>query len=120
MPGVSDWHLGSWQMWRINDLAQVLTLAQPILRRRAASLRDFELAIGVREHDRATETTLVVRDGEVKIARGRHVEPHVEWSAIEAARALLGGPPVAAEADMSAGLSALLPIPMYLPALDDV
>jgi hypothetical protein len=127
MPGVSHWRLVDWQMWRINDLAQVLTLARPILRKRATALRDFELAIGVREHDRTpvagedrTVTTLAVHDGEVEIARGRHVKHTIEWSAVEAARAVLGGPPVGSEAEMPAGLRALLPIPMYLPALDHV
>jgi GNAT superfamily N-acetyltransferase len=120
MPGVSHWRLGDWGMWRVNDPAQVLALARPVLRRRAAALRDFELAIGVREHDRTSVATLAVRDGQVEIARGRHVQAYVEWSAVEAARAFLGGPPVAAEADVPAGLRALLPIPMYLPALDHV
>jgi len=120
MPGVSHWRLGDWQMWRVNDLAQVLTLARPVLRQRAAAMRDFELAIGVREHDRTDVATIAVRDGEVEVARGRHVEPYVEWSAVEAARAVLGGPPVAAECGMPAGLRALLPIPMYLPPLEYV
>jgi predicted N-acetyltransferase YhbS len=120
MPGVGHWRLGGWDMWRVNDLTQVLALAQPVLRRRAAALRDFELAIGVREHDRTSVTTIAVRDGQVEIARDRHVEPYVEWSAVEAARVVLGGPPVAAEVDMPAGLRALLPIPMYLSPLDHV
>ena len=120
MTGACHWRLGDSGMWRVNDLAQVLTLARPILRQRAAALRDFELAIGIHEHDRVNVTTLAVRDGELKIARGRHVEPYVEWSVVEAARAVLGGPPAAAEAELPAGLRALLPIPMYLPALDHV
>jgi predicted N-acetyltransferase YhbS len=120
MLGVSRWRAGDWDMWRINDLAQVLALARPILSRRAAALRDFDLAIGVRERDRTTVSTIAVRDGEVEIARGRHVGPYVEWSAVEAARAVLGGPPPAAEADLLPGLRALLPIPMVLPALDHV
>ena len=118
--GACYWRLGDSGMWRINDLGQVLALARPILRQRAAALRDFELAIGIHEHDRVHVTTLAVRDSELKIARGRHVEPYVEWSVVEAARAVLGGPPVAAVADLPAGLRALLPIPMYLPALDHV
>ena len=120
MPGVSHWQANSWHMWRVNDLAPVLTLARPLLCRRAAALRDFRLAIGVREHDRTSVTTIAVRDGQVEIARGRHVEPYIEWSAVEAARAVLGGPPVAAEAGMAPGLRALLPMPMYLPSLDHV
>ena len=120
MPGVSHWRLGGWGMWRINDLAQVLALARHVLRLRAAALRDFELAIGVREHDRTNVATLAVRGGQIEVARGRHVEPYVEWSVVEAARALLGGPPVAGEVDVPAGLRALLPIPMYLPGLDHV
>jgi hypothetical protein len=120
MPGVNRWRAASWHMWRVNDLAQVLALARPVLRRRAAALRDFELAIGVREHDRTSATTLAVRDGKLDIVRGRHVEPYVEWSAVEAVRAVLGGPPVASETEWPAGLRALLPIPIYLPALDSM
>jgi predicted N-acetyltransferase YhbS len=133
VPGASHWLLVDCQMWRINDLAQVLTLARPVLQARGTAVRDFELAIGlrehsrVREHDRApvagderTVTTIAVHNGEVEIARGRHVEPYVEWSVVEAARAVFGGPPVSPQAEMPAGLAALLPIPIYLPALDHV
>jgi hypothetical protein len=64
--------------------------------------------------------TIRVRDGEVEVARGRHADSTVEWSSVEAARVLLGGPPVGLEAGVPAGLAALLPIPVYLPSLDYV
>jgi predicted N-acetyltransferase YhbS len=120
MPAVSHWQMNDWQMWRIVDLAQVLARARPLLQRRATAVRDFELAIGVREHDRTDVATIRVRDGEVEVARGRHADSTVEWSSVEAARVLLGGPPVGLEAGVPAGLAALLPIPVYLPSLDYV
>jgi predicted N-acetyltransferase YhbS len=120
MPYVTHWRAGDWQMWRIVDLGELLALARPILSPRAAALRDMELAIGIREHDRTDVATIAVRDGQVKVARGRQAEPYVEWSSVEAARVLLGGPPVAAQAQVPPGLATLLPIPAYVPALDYV
>jgi hypothetical protein len=84
----------------------------------------MELAIGMVEHDRTQAATLSVRDGEVEVAPGRHAEAYYEWSVVDAARLLLGGPPVVRPQEMPAalwnGLNALLPIPAYLPPLDHV
>jgi predicted N-acetyltransferase YhbS len=118
VPCVSHWHLGGWAMYRVVDLGKLLTLIRPALSRRAAVLADFSLSIGVREHDRTDVATISVRGGDVAVAPGRHAERYVEWSSVDAARVLLGGPPGAAETP--AELGALLPLPMYLPPLDHV
>jgi hypothetical protein len=111
-------------MWRIVDLAQALALARPFLQQRAAAARDFELALGMVEHDRTQVATLSVCDGEVRVTPGRHANAHYEWPAVDMARLLIGGPSVARPpripAKLWAGLRALLPIPAYLPPLDEV
>ena len=124
MPYTSQWRLSDWEMWRIVDLARVLALAQPALQRRAEAVRDLELAIGMVEHDQTQIATLAVRGGEVTVMPGRHSDAYYEWPVVDAARLLLGGPPVARPQAMPeslwAGLRALLPIPAYLPPLDHV
>jgi hypothetical protein len=124
MPYVDHWHKGSWDMWRIVDLARALALARPILQQRAAGARDFELAIGMVEHDCTQVATLTVRGGEMQVTPGRHADACYEWPAVDVARLLIGGPPVARPQGMPdalwAGLRALLPIPAYLPPLDHV
>jgi hypothetical protein len=129
MPYTRNWHLGGWEMWRIVDLARAMTLAQPALQRSAPALRDMELAFAMRSHapsdaDPPQVVTLSVRDGQVQVTPGRHTDAYYEWSVVDATRLLLGGPPVARPRDMPdalwAGLKALLPIPAFLPPLDDV
>jgi predicted N-acetyltransferase YhbS len=114
----SGWRAGGGQMYRIIDLSGLLTAMKPILSQRAALAPDLQLAICIEEHDRTDAATIWVRDGDVEIAPGRHGERCVEWTSVEAARALLGGPPVAA--GVPAELGALLPLPVYLPPLDHV
>jgi predicted N-acetyltransferase YhbS len=118
MPYASGWRAGNWQMYRIVDLAGLLARMRPILSRRAVSARDLALSIVIEEHDRLDEATLVVRSGEVKVIPGRHADRTVTWSSVEAARVLLGGPPIAAEVPTE--LAALLPLPVFLPILDHV
>jgi predicted N-acetyltransferase YhbS len=118
MPYASGWRAGNWQMYRIVDLAGLLARMVPVLSRRAGTVRDLDLSIGVEEHDRLDEATLAIRGGKVEVIPGRHAERTVTWSPVEAARILLGGPPTAAE--VPAGLAALLPLPVFLPVLDHV
>jgi predicted N-acetyltransferase YhbS len=129
MPYTRNWRLGGWEMWRIVDLARALTLGQPFMERRAAVLRDLELAIGMRPHrpsarDQTQAVTLSVRDGEVQVRPGRHADAYYEWSVVDATRLLLGGPPAARPQGMPdalwTGLRALAPIPAYLSPLDHV
>jgi len=124
MPYTRAWRLGSWEMWRIVDLARALALARPILQQRAAAAPDMELAIGMVEHDQTQVATLSVRRGEVDIRPGRHADAYYEWPVVDTARLLLGGPPVTRPQHMPeahwASLRALLPIPAYLPPLDHV
>jgi hypothetical protein len=125
IPCTQGWRLGNrWEMWRIVDLARALALATPLLQQRAAALPEIELAIGMVEHDRTQVATLSVRDGEANVSPGRHADAYYEWSVVDAARLLLGGPPVARPQGMPqahwASLRALLPIPAFLPPLDHV
>jgi GNAT superfamily N-acetyltransferase len=118
MSYASGWRAGGWYMYRIIDLFGLLTAMKPILSQRAARAPDLQLAICIEEYDRTDAATIWVRDGDVEIASGRHAERSVEWTSVEAARALLGGPPVAA--GVPTELGALLPLPVYLPPLDHV
>ena len=120
MPGASRWRLGDWQMVRIVDLTRLLQLFQPLLSSRAKWLRDVALSIGIREHDRTDTATLIVRDGELEVAPGRSADRYVEWSSVQAARVLLGGPPVPEADDLHGLLAALFPLPVFVPGLDHV
>lgn len=120
MPCAMGWRAGNWDMYRIVDLAGLLMAMKPLLVRRAAGVRDLALSIGIREHDRTDVTTLVVRGGDVEVTAGRSAARYVEWTPVEAARLFLGGPAIAACADVPQALQALLPLPMYVPELDHV
>ena len=83
-------------------------------------LRDGAFSIGIQEHDRIDTATLIVRDGEVEVIPGRSADQYVEWSSVEAARVLLGGPPVSAAGELRGLLAALFPLPVFVPGLDHV
>jgi predicted N-acetyltransferase YhbS len=118
MPCVAHWGVGGWDMYRVVDVVKLLRAYLPLLSRRAAPLRDFELAIGIREHDRTDLATIAVREGDFQVYAGRHAERHVEWPSVEVVRVLLGGPSVATVVPDELG--ALLPLPVYVPHLDHV
>jgi len=120
MPYAANWGAGGVQMIRIVDLAALLSLFQPVLSRRAAPLRDMALAIGMREHDRTDVATIVVTGGKLEVRPGREASRYIEWSAPDAARLILGGPPDAASVDGFPELAALFPLPVYVPTLDRV
>lgn len=120
MPYTSWWDSASNACYRLNDLTAVLMAAKSFLETRAVAVRNFALAVGVREHDRLTVTTITVEDGEVGITTGRHAEAYVEIPVVQAARLFLGGPPIADLAHIPSELRTLLPIPVYIPQLDHV
>lgn len=120
MPVAAHWEVRSNWQFRIVDLPGLLTAALPHLTRRAAPLRDFAVSVGIREHDRTDAATIRVQDGCVEVCPGRRVEPCVELSSVEAVRLFLGGPPIADPGRIPASLSALLPVPAYVPPLDNV
>jgi len=120
MPYVGFRTAGYAGLYRINDLTSVLQAAIPALERRAAGLRDFAVAIGIREHDRMPVTTIAVQDGEVQIEAGQNAESYVELTPITAARLFFGGPAVPEAAHLPQGMLALLPVPIYVPPLDHV
>lgn len=120
MPYASHWGGGHSDMYRVNDLTALLNQAQGFLTERAVAVRDFSVAIGVKEHDRTTVTTLSVADGEIEIQADRHADDYVEMDVVEATRLFLGGPPIADQARLPASLLALLPVPVYVFPLDHV
>lgn len=120
MPFASAWSGGYPEMYRVNNLTEVLRRAKDTLAERAVALRNCAVALGLREHDRTTMTTLTVEDGEVNVTEGRHASTYIELNPIEAARLILGGPPLASQAQIPPYLTALLPIPCYVLPLDHV
>jgi predicted N-acetyltransferase YhbS len=116
----SYWRSGHSAQYRVNDLASVLTAARPILQEKAHSLRDFAIAIGVKEHDRISDTTLTVLDGQIYVEEGRHAAAYVELPVVEATRLILGGPPIPGSAELPHALLALLPVPCFVMPLDHV
>lgn len=119
-PYAAVWMGGYPHMYRINDLTQTLTLAHDVLTERAAVLRNFAVALGMREHDRTTVTTINVEDGEVGLRAGNHASTYIELGPEEIARLLLGGPPLAPEVTVPQGLQALLPVPCFVLPFDHV
>jgi predicted N-acetyltransferase YhbS len=120
MPYASAWMGGYPTMYRINDLTQTLNLAKDALAARAVALRNFSVALGLRERDRTTVTTLTVEDGEIGVRSGKHASAYLELEPIEAARLMLGGPPLRPEVAVPQGLAALLPLPCYVLPFDHV
>jgi len=120
MPYSAYWRGGCSGMYRVNDLAALLVSSRPVLESRAAALCNFAVALGVREHDRTTVTTVTVEDGEVGVEAGRHTSRYVELPITEATRFVFGGPPVTSDAHLPEGLQALFPIPCYVLPFDHV
>jgi predicted N-acetyltransferase YhbS len=120
MPYASAWMGGYPTMYRINDLTQTLTLAKDALAARAAALRNSSVALGLRERDRTTVTTLTVEDGEIDVRSDKHASAYLELESVEAARLMLGGPPLSPEIAVPQDLAALLPLPCYVLPFDHV
>jgi hypothetical protein len=120
LPCAAHWRAGGWPMYRIVDLTRFLSAVKPMLSRRARSLRDFQLAIGIQEHDRTDVATIILRDGEVETVSGQQAQAYVAWSPVQAARLILGGPPITPLHELPSQLAALLPVPVFVPALDHV
>jgi hypothetical protein len=116
----THWRAGGWPMYRIVDLPRFLAAVKPMLSRRAPGLQDFELAIGLQEHDRTDVATIIVRGGQIEVAPGQQAKEYVTWSPVQAVRLILGGPPIAPLEELPPQLMALLPVPVFTPALDHV
>ncbi|MGC9468383.1 MAG: GNAT family N-acetyltransferase [Anaerolineae bacterium] len=120
MPVASYWTGDNNHMYRINDLTQLLEATRAHLAQRAQALRDFAVALGVREHDRTTVTTVRVKDGEVVVEAGNHADTYLELSPVDTARLVLGGPAIRNDALIPEGVRALMPVPVYVLPLDFV
>jgi len=120
LPYVSGWSAGGDWQYRIVGLSGLLTACEPVLQRRAAGLRDFDVSIGIREHDRVDVATIAVRGGNVEITPDRASQTYIELDPVAAARLFFGGPPGVDGGGLPPSLAALLPVPIHVPRLDYV
>lgn len=120
LPCVSSWTTGSDWSYRINDLPGLLVACRPVLEQRAACLRDFDVSLGIREHDRVDEATIALRNGDLELSSGRSSHTYVELDPVAAVRLFLGGPSAPAGCGVPQALHALLPLPVHVPPLDHV
>ncbi len=120
IPYVGYWRANESGMYRIVNLTKLLKEAQTFLTSQAVGLLDFEVAIGIKEHDRTDVVTVSVQNGQVNIQSGKHTSTYIELSPIHAVRLFLGGPAIPAQSQLPMGLRALLPVPIYVPPLDHV
>ena len=120
MPCVSSWSAGSDWMYRIISLAGLLTACKPILQKRASGLRDFDLGIGIREHDKVDTAFITVRNSTIEITPERTSHTYIEFDPVTAARLVFGGPPGTGCKEIPSCLMSLLPLPIHVPQLDHV
>ena len=120
LPCVSRWTAGRDWMYRVVHLPGLLTACKPVLERRAACLADFDVSIGIHEHDRVDTATIAVRYGCVEISPGRASQTYIELDPVAAARLFFGGPSIGRHEEIPQGLFALLPLPIRVPPLDYV
>lgn len=119
LPAAAGWHSqGSW-MFRIVDLTGLLTAFQPLLQQRAQGGSDFDLSLGIREHDQLDTARLTFKHERLKIGRARG-EPSCVLESAQAVRLFFGTPHIGVEGLIPETLSRLLPLPMYVPPLDHV
>jgi hypothetical protein len=120
LPYVSSWSAGGDWQYRIVSLPGLLTACKAVMQHRAAGLQDFEVSIGIREHDRVDMATITVRDGSVEITPDRASQTYVELDPVAAARLLFGGPAGIDYREIPSSLAALFPVPIHVPGLDHV
>ena len=107
-------------MYRIISLSGLLIACKPVLHQRAVGLRDFEVSIGIREHDQVDRATIIVKDERVEITSDRTSQTAIELDPVKAARLILGGPSGIGYQDIPPNLAALLPVPVHVLGLDHV
>ncbi len=120
LPCVSRWSAVSDWQYRIISLSGLLTSCRTFMQQRASGLRDFEVSIGIREHDRVDIATIAVRDGSVEITPDRTSQEYLELDPVAAARLFFGGIPGISYDEIPPGLAGLLPVPIHVPELDHV
>lgn len=114
----ADWTLGPEGQFRIIDLVGLLKSFNKLLSKRAKTLRDFDLTVGLRFRDKVDAAAISVRDGAFTVTRGRGTDNYVEFSECDGVRLFLGGP--LAPPGSASCLSPLLPLPLHIPELDHV
>ncbi|MGC9400556.1 MAG: GNAT family N-acetyltransferase [Anaerolineae bacterium] len=120
MPYTAGWQMRAHGMIRINDLTALLSAALPFLTPRAVGLRDTAVTLRLRERDRTTATTLIVKNETVRILAGAHTPSTCEFPLLDAVRLLFGGPAPAGLDALPPPIRALFPLPLYVPHLDRV
>jgi GNAT superfamily N-acetyltransferase len=120
MPAAYWWKIRADWQYRIINLAGLLKSSRNVLEQAAAVLADFDVAIGVREHDRVDAATIGLKDGKLTIQAGRKSARYVELDPVSAVRLILGGPPSEAWKKLPPGLLKLLPVPIHVPSFDHV
>jgi GNAT superfamily N-acetyltransferase len=120
MPASSGWRVGSGWMFRIVNLYRLFAAAQETIARRAANLRELQVSIQIDDIEHTEAVTLSVHRGTLEIAPGASAPNRIALTPVQAARLLLGGPPIAPEGQIPAGLEMLLPIPAHTPQMEDV
>lgn len=120
MPCVSTWSATSDWVYRIINLYGLLSAFKPVLEQRAVSLRDFDVTIGISEHDRADIATIALRNKTIDLTPNCTSQPYVELDPVSAARLVLGGPSIASYKEIPQCLATLLPVPIHVPQLDYV
>ena len=106
--------------YRIVSLSGFLEACTPLLEARAGGLRDFDVSIGIHEHDRTDVASITLGKGKIVIEAGRRAQTHVEMEPVAAVRLILGGPPAGRAGEIPAALDGLFPVPLHVPPLDHV
>jgi hypothetical protein len=120
MPAACWWNVNTDWQYRIVNLFGLLDASRKTLERESDGLGDFDVSIGIREHDRVDAVTIGLRKGALTIKAGRRSPGYVELDPVSAVRLILGGPPVEACKKLPPSLLKLLPVSIHVPSLDHV
>ncbi len=115
----SYWNLTYEGMFRINNCFELLKLFTPILEKRASklNLKDFSISLGLRSGEEVDIVAINYINGVFRISKEK-IEPYIEIDERDGVRLLIGGP--FPERGNFGEISALLPLPIHIPNLDQV
>jgi hypothetical protein len=114
----SQWTLESEGQFRIINLAGFLRPFAKLLATKAQSLPNFSIAVGLRHNNTVDVANLELRDGNLEITGAKKNGNYVELDEREGIRLFLGPyfePPTSLRT-----ISALFPIPLHIPKMDEV
>lgn len=115
----SHWNSTNEGMFRINNCFELLEAFTPILGRRASelNLKDFSISLGLRFGEKIDCVTVSYAEGVLHVSKEK-TNPYVEIDERDGVRLLIGGP-FAGRRDFGE-ISALFPLPVHIPKLDQV